>query len=161
MLSRSVTVCHAISGRSSHQCGIFFDEIPSPTMTFRQCIRFYRASEMHANIGVISILKLFVVMDPQGLQETYLKFRKPPGYPAHVPVWHNALLIGFLMFEWCPFHVCTIIRHQPWCSVKRGQFWCVSLYICFGAWAAHEFLQTCGVDSCLHCCLQRFTSQQT
>ena len=26
-----------------------FDKIPSPTMSFRHCIRYYRASEMHAN----------------------------------------------------------------------------------------------------------------
>ena len=53
-------------------------------------------------------------------------------------VWHNALLIGFLMFEQRPFHVCSILRHQPWCSVKRGLI-CSAVLMCLSISAlVHE-----------------------
>ena len=53
-------------------------------------------------------------------------------------VWHNALLIGFLMFEQRPFHVCSILRHQPWCSVKWGLI-CSAVLMCLSISAlVHE-----------------------
>ena len=61
MLSQSVTVCHVISGGSSHQSNMAFfrqNTISDNVIPTMHSIN-NRSSEMHANIGLISILKLF------------------------------------------------------------------------------------------------------
>ena len=73
LLSRFVTICDCLPRNmlgNLKPIWTFFRHMQSPTftfLTFRQCVRYLRSSEMISLFACISDLTLFMRMDPQGI----------------------------------------------------------------------------------------------